>query len=399
VRRPTLRRAWRPPTRGDAATALAVASCLVLVGATAAAAASGADRTRLTAHFHRAVGLYEGSSVRMLGVAVGKITKIRPEGTSVAVEMEVDGHKVPADSDATIVPPALVSDRYLQLSVFKGGPALRDGGDIPLARTQEPVEKDEILGSLDSLNVALGPQGANRNGSLSRLLDVGAKNLGGNGAQINQTLRDLTDLVSTLDDNKGELTGTVDQLNAFTSILLKNDGNIRRLYTDLSQVSQQLDNDRTALGAAFANLAVATKQIGDLARDIRPNLANGVAGLVDVTNVLVQEKKSLEELLDTAPLGLQNLSGAFNPASQTLDVRNNTPNADGNGLSLLLCTFLRTSPVPAAVGQQVCDASKAVPSPPSSGPPGGSRPPAVPTAPPSGLPALPLPGAQAGGTR
>ncbi len=394
-------------TRAQAATALGVASCLVLAGVSAAAAAdSGSGETHLKIHFVRAVGLYSGSSVRVLGVGVGKIGKIHPEGTSVAVDVTVkDGVRVPLGVTAVVVPPSLVSDRYIQLSAFRPGDTTApDGYDVTMDHTRVPVEKDQVLASLDKLDHALGPDGANSGGSLSRLVHTGAANLAGNGTQLNQTLRDLTDLVTSLDANGDDLNGTVKQLDTFTQVLLRNDGGIRRLYTDLASVSAQLDDDRAALAAAFSNLAVATKQLGDLAKGSRGNLKADIEGLVDISNVLVQNRKALEETLDTAPLGLANLSGAYSPVTQTLDVRSNLPVSDGSGLSLLLCTALQSSPVPAQLAGPACDAAKSLPPPPSGGggaPPPAPGPPAVPPLPPPpplpSLPGLPSLGAAAGG--
>ncbi len=44
----------------------------------------------LTAYFPRAISLYEGSDVRVLGVAVGTIESVVPEGTRVKVVMRYD---------------------------------------------------------------------------------------------------------------------------------------------------------------------------------------------------------------------------------------------------------------------------------------------------------------------
>ena len=345
-------------TRATAATALGVAAIVVVAGAGASAALStGHDgTTTVTAHFTRAVGLYKGSQVRMLGVKVGKIDTITATGTTVAVKMTVnDGIKVPANATASIVPPSLVS--YVQLSVYKAGAVMADDGDIPVADTQIPVEKDDILADLNSLDVTLGPTGANANGSLSDLITTGAKNLSGNGAQINQTLRDLSQLVGTLDDNKSDLVGTVDQLDRFTNFLLANDGNIRTLYTDLASVSTQLSDDRAALAAAFKNLSIATKQLDVLATTNRTNLKGSVDKIVDITNLLVQDKSSLEEVLNDTPLALSNLAGSFDPNTQTLDVRTNTPLSDQDGLANLICNALENGILPAGVAQSACDTS------------------------------------------
>ena len=36
--------------------------------------------TEITAYFDKAVGIYEGSDVRVLGVEVGKVTSVEPQG-------------------------------------------------------------------------------------------------------------------------------------------------------------------------------------------------------------------------------------------------------------------------------------------------------------------------------
>ena len=83
---------------------------------------------------------------------------------------------------AAIIPPSLVSDRYVQLADFAscttGCPVLASGAAIPMNQTAAPVELDDIYAALDKLNVALGPKGANSTslsakGPLSDLIDVG----------------------------------------------------------------------------------------------------------------------------------------------------------------------------------------------------------------------------------
>ena len=81
------------------------------------------DQVTVTAHLSSAVGLYPGSDVRILGVKVGKVLSVTPDGTSDTVRLEYDGkYRVPADAEAAVVSPSLVSDRYLQLlPAYTGG--------------------------------------------------------------------------------------------------------------------------------------------------------------------------------------------------------------------------------------------------------------------------------------
>src|SRR4051812_35942787 len=146
-----------------------LATMIVVVGGLAALLRGGeSDRITVTAHFPRTVALYAGSSVRVLGVKVGTVTKVRPDGPDVAVTLDLPKDTpIPAAATAVIIPPSLVSDRYVEMTpVFESGDTpIADGAVIDQDHTMTPVELDEILGSLDSLLVALGPEGANKTGS------------------------------------------------------------------------------------------------------------------------------------------------------------------------------------------------------------------------------------------
>ena len=79
----------------------------------------------LTAYFPRTVALYPGSEVRILGVRVGEVESVTPEGDRVKVTMNYERrYDVPADAKAVIISPAIVGDRFVQLT-----PAYTDGPD------------------------------------------------------------------------------------------------------------------------------------------------------------------------------------------------------------------------------------------------------------------------------
>jgi phospholipid/cholesterol/gamma-HCH transport system substrate-binding protein len=300
------------------------------------------ETIQVTASFSRTVGLYPGSSVRVLGVAIGTVTSVKPEGTIVEVVLELPKDtRVPADAKAVIIPPSLVSDRYVQLfPPYDSGPAMADGDAIPLARTRTPVELDEILASLDRLFVALGPKGANADGSLAALIDTGAKTLGnGNGARLNATLTELSEAISTLAAGGDDLAGVIENLSSFTSTLASSDQKVRVLMRDLASVSTQLAGEREILEQALANLAVALGEVASLVRENRDTLGRDVDSLARVTQAVLSNKKELLEALDTAPLQLSNLAMAFNQDRDTLDIRNNNEQG-GNIDQILLCQLL-----------------------------------------------------------
>lgn len=279
----------------------------------------------LTASFPRTVSLYEGSDVRILGVPVGSVERVTPSGTDVTVRMSYDAkYKVPADAEAVIITPAIVGDRFVQLTpVYEEGPVLADGATLSTESTSTPLELDEIYQSIDDLTVALGPDGANQEGALTRLLDTTARNFAGQGKQFNQTIEDLGKLTGTLDNNKEELFGTARQLERFVAALAENDQTVRDFNESLAGAAEVLEGERDDLAASLRNLGIAMEQVSGFVRENREVLGENIDGLTRVTRILVKQRKALDEVLGVAPLALNNLFLTYNPATGTLDTRSN----------------------------------------------------------------------------
>jgi phospholipid/cholesterol/gamma-HCH transport system substrate-binding protein len=278
---------------------------------------------RLVAHFERAVGIHEGSDVRVLGVHVGTVEKVTPQGPTVRVQLRYDaGYDVPADAQALIVPPSVVSDRYIQLApAYSGGPKLADNADVPVSRTAAPLEIDDIYRALNEFNTALGPKGANADGALTDLLATARKNLDGNGQNLHDTLDGLSKALTTLSDGRQDLFASVANLQKFTTALAESDQQVRQFNQQLAGVSEQLAGERDELAAALRSLAAALAEVTSFVHDNRDELKSNVAALADVTGILVRQQKAIIDILDITPLALSNLNLAYNQRSGTLDTR------------------------------------------------------------------------------
>lgn len=306
----------------------------------------GQRMVRATAYFDQAVGLYEGSDVSVLGVKIGEITEVTPVGDRVRVRMAYSAeHRVPANAKAAIVAPSVVSDRYVQLApAYTGGAVMRDGATIPLSRTAVPVELDQTYEALNQLNVALGPKGANRHGSLSRLLKVSAENLRGQGGSIHQTVDELSKASKTLAGGRKDLFGTVRNLQQFTTALARNDAQVEAFNQDLAEVSRQLDGEGEELSAALHHLSIALNDVAGFVRQNKGQLSENVDELAQVTRVLAQEKQTLAEIIDAAPGALSNLQLAYQPSSGTLNTRTNLEQIDDP--DMYVCSLLYSLDVP-----------------------------------------------------
>jgi phospholipid/cholesterol/gamma-HCH transport system substrate-binding protein len=286
---------------------------------------SGGNQKTLTAEFPRAVSIYTGSDVRVLGVPVGKIDSVTPSGTDVIVKMHYDANvKIPANAKAVIVSPSIVGDRFVQLTpVYTGGQVLASGATLTEKQTAVPLELDQIYSSIDNLTVALGPNGANKKGAFTDLLDTTARNFGGQGKKFHQTILNFSRLSATLADNKGQLFGSLRQLEGFVHTLARNDRTVRGFNSQLANVSHMLKGERGDLAASLHNLGIAMRQVSSFVKDNRTILGKNITGLDQVTQILVKQRAALAETLRDAPLALNNLLLTYNPQAGTLDTRAN----------------------------------------------------------------------------
>ncbi|HEX7354630.1 MAG TPA: MCE family protein [Mycobacteriales bacterium] len=388
-------RAWisdhaRPLSAGLTVVVLGIAVLVYFL------ATGNTKMKHLTVYFPSTIGIYTGSSVRVLGVPVGTVDSVTPLGTTVKVTLSYKASvPVPASAGVAQVTPSVVSDRYLQLVPgYTGGPLLADHAVIQEDKTEVPVELDQIFGSLNDLNVALGPNGANKTGALAQLIDVGAANLKGNGAQFNATLKGFAGAINTLSNSRDALFGTLTSLQQFTTTLANDDAGVRTINGQLDQVSAQLAGERQDLGQALAYLATALGQVQSFVADNRDNLTSDIHALTTVTSGLVSQQQAIKEVLDEAPPALYNLVLTFNPSVKTCDLSgatcsygalvtrtNNLDNPTG-----FLCQLL-TSAINAGSLSSACAALLGNVPPAPSGPtlPSPTAPPTLPQLPTGGL--------------
>lgn len=301
----------------------------VLVGALAVAGGavwlqrSGEDTITVTATFPSTVGLYAGDDVRVVGVPMGTITDVVPHADGVDVVMELDeGTPVAADTKAVIVPPGVLSSRYVQLTKpWLEGPRLADGDEIDESRTASPLELDDVTAQLDRFLAALGPRGANRHGALSGLVDAADSALSGNGTTLRQTLGDLARALDTMSHSRGDIVATIEQLQTFVTSLAGSDDAIRTLERSLGTVTSGLADQRTQLRATIRNIGAAVHDVRTFVQHNRGTITANVRLLRRLTTTLVDRQRELMEIADLAPIGTEGIFGAANLDTGVLDAR------------------------------------------------------------------------------
>jgi ABC-type transporter Mla subunit MlaD len=96
---------------------------------------------------------------------------------------------------------------------------------------------------------------------------------------------------------------------------------VKAAADQLSTVTGFLAADKQDLGGALQQLSTALGQVKTFIQDNRGRLTTSINKLAPLTQTLVDQRASLAELLDTAPLAADNLLNAYDPKHQTIDGR------------------------------------------------------------------------------
>jgi phospholipid/cholesterol/gamma-HCH transport system substrate-binding protein len=242
------------------------------------------------AEFSRAVQVFPGVKVRVLGVNVGEVVNIRNvQGAAEVVFRLTDGHtSLPANVQAAVVPMSLLGERYIQLfPAYDGGAALEPGGTIPLARTAVPAEPDELLRSLQDY---LGGLDSN---TVTEFVENLAVNLRGNGAQLNRLIHNGTQVMETLNAKRDDLAGLVVELNKLTQALATRQAEIALLIQNYNAVAGTLNENRTSLEGTISGLNDAAVQLASLLIAHRRPLHADIKTLTRTGRTLSRNEESL----------------------------------------------------------------------------------------------------------
>lgn len=295
-------------------------AALALVLALGGCAPFGDDTVRATAVLEDSSGLFVGNDVGILGVPVGEITAITPQGASVAVDFAVTGASVPADVGAVVVARSVATDRYLELTPADGpGPRLEDGATIPLERTRTPAEFDEVLASLKQLSEGLrGPRGDAA--GLRALLRNGADALEGRGGDLHETVEQLSGAMGSLSEHRGDITGTIRALDGLTAAVAANERVIDEFATSVTDATDLFADESEEFGRALDSLARALRTLARFVRENRSALRGSMGDLTSTVQQLLRHQQSLEETIEVLPLTLQNTGMAIS-GDDRLNVR------------------------------------------------------------------------------
>lgn len=284
------------------------------------------EKYQVTAYFEKAIGLFKNSDVNILGVPVGKVTEVNPQGNRVEVRMELSKeYKVPADATAQVVPISVISDRFIELApAYTGGPVLPDGAVLDLDRTMIPAELDDVFKQLKKLLDAIQPGGPGEPGALGELIVELDRTIGGQEENLQGALTEGAQVTRTLAGTKEDLQGVLRNLNDLFGKLATRSGEFDTLNENLIVVLTAINASREDLEGLLTNVADLSDEVADLARDNDTVLEDDLRRAAEILRVVIKNEGSVRQSLSWLPILGWGLSNAYHPGDvDAVDVRDN----------------------------------------------------------------------------
>ena len=244
----------------------------------------------------------------------------RPSGTDVVVTMSYDAEVEipPTPRPSIIAPSSSATATSSSPRSTTGGEVLADGASSTTDQTAVPLELDQIYASLDDLNVALGPNGANSNGALSDLLETTADELRRPGRAVQP---DDPGLRQVHRDARRQQGGALRLRRASSRA---SSARWPRTTRPSAQFNQSLSDVSTVLEGEREELPLSLKNLGDrrwarcstFVKENRTSLGRNIKGLNRVAKVLVKQRGRARRDPQTRPARAQQPGADLQPAGR-----------------------------------------------------------------------------------
>ncbi|TNC24732.1 MCE family protein [Mumia zhuanghuii] len=286
---------------------LVVTGTLTAVLAVVIGNATFSETKKYHAIFADVTSLVEGDDVRIAGVRVGNVEHVQVESDSTArVTFAVDSSVTLTQGTlATLRYRNMIGQRYLSLSEDAEGStlALEPGKTIPMSRTQPALDLTVLFAGFKPLFAAMSPEDTNK--LTYELIQV----FQGESGTVESLLTHTASLTTTLAD-RDELIGSV--ITNLTTVLKSfndRDTELSSMISTLQQLITGLKDDRGVLTGSLDDIASLTTDTAGLLEDIGPPLTADIAHLRDLTDEIgtKQARRALDKTIKILPIKIDRL--------------------------------------------------------------------------------------------
>jgi virulence factor Mce-like protein len=262
--------------------------------------------------------LATGARVTMAGYQVGRVTKIERRGVGGLVTMKLSDERVtpvPADTRIALRQRTPLGENYVSLTPGRSRSELPDGGMIPLTRSDEYVEVDQVLSVL---------QGDTRRRAQKLIQGAGGA-LDANGLRLRQLLAgtsgvitNTAKVVDVVDRRRTQIPALVEQLGQITAAVGERGAAIRQIGRAGLQTFEAVGDEDAALRAAVRELPSTLRSARSLT-SVLGSVSDRATPTVAALAAVVADLRPTVRTLTPAANGGVRLTGALGDAAPKLE--------------------------------------------------------------------------------
>jgi len=247
------------------------------------------DTNDYSAYFAEAGGIKTGSTVRVSGMGVGRVSDVRLDGTKVRVGFTARKNVELGDrTEAAIKTETVLGAKMLELTPRGEG---RLTGTIPLERTRSPYDLPDALGDLTTTISGLDTT------QLSSALTTLAKTFKETPPDLRPALEGVARFSDTLNGRDEQLRSLLANANKVSGVLGRRSQQIAGLVANSNALLAALLDERDSIDALMNNLTAVSHQISGLVNDNRTQLKPALDKLNGVLEILDNRKQELQATL------------------------------------------------------------------------------------------------------
>ncbi|SFR29962.1 phospholipid/cholesterol/gamma-HCH transport system substrate-binding protein [Lentzea waywayandensis] len=246
--------------------------------------------TSYAADFSEAAGLVPGNEVRVAGVKVGKVTKVKLNGDKVRVTFKVKDAWVGDRTTAMIRIKTLLGQKFVALDP-QGTQPLSPGNPIPKERTLAPYDVNEAF---NGLATTVGQIDTKQLADSFTVLSDTFKN---SPEHVRGALDGLSALSKTISSRDEQLAKLLDNTRQLTKTLADRNAEFEKLLSDGNLLLGELRKRREAISALLTGTRDLARELSGLVNDNQNQLKPALEQLGRVTTILERNQENLDRSL------------------------------------------------------------------------------------------------------
>ncbi|ANZ42823.1 ABC transporter substrate-binding protein [Lentzea guizhouensis] len=246
--------------------------------------------TSYAADFSEAAGLVPGNEVRVAGVKVGKVTKVKLNGDRVRVTFKVKDAWVGDRTTAMIRIKTLLGQKFVALDP-QGSQPLSPGDPIPKERTLAPYDVNEAF---NGLATTVGQIDTKQLADSFTVLSETFKN---SPEHVRGALDGLSALSKTISSRDEQLAKLLDNTRQLTKTLADRNAEFEKLLADGNLLLGELRKRREAISAVLSGTRDLARELSGLVTDNQNQLKPALDQLNRVTTILERNQENLDRSL------------------------------------------------------------------------------------------------------